>query len=466
MTRIIPQTKQILTKQRGTVLITVALLMFVLLGFGAFAIDFGYSYMIKNELQNAADVAALAGASVLFSDNDLCISNDSPYSCCTGSKTGSCNPSVIDDDNVVTTAQTVAAKNNSGGNPVPTPTVEIGHYTFNASRGSPGTFTVASTYQQMENWQTVSFSTLNGNTSFINAVRAKVSRTDVPRFFSRIWGSADLAITAEAVAYVGFAGTLVPGEADQPIAICEQSIKNGSSYTCNVGTMLNNNTQTARWTNLEQEPCGTSNDGSVGAKICKNGNTHAIVFGEGMSTTNGTHGNNVSAMYDCWKDNAKFDSDGDGVPDKKLDTDGDGKPDKPWKITLPVIDCDCSNPGTCTPTQNCKKVTGAVVVDVVWIADKNDGRPTGPKPWVPTSMYNPNTNITWSRSSSGCSSETACWNSFRTAFNLKGNNLQGDAEWAEKTVYFLPDCKVHAPTGNTGGENYGILARYPVLVPY
>ena len=87
----------------------------------------------------------------------------------------------------------------------------------------------------MPNWQTQSFSDLNGNTSFLNAVKATVSRTDVPRFFSRIWGSSDLAVTAEAVAYVGFAGTLEPGEVDQPIAICEAAIKDAvTHYTCNV----------------------------------------------------------------------------------------------------------------------------------------------------------------------------------------------------------------------------------------
>jgi hypothetical protein len=164
----------------------------------------------------------------------------------------------------------------------------------------------------------------------------------------------------------------------------------------------------------------------------------------------------MTAIYNCWKNNGKFDSNGDGVPDTLLDTDNDGKPDRPWKLTLPVIDC--------SVTSNCLVVVGAVEVNVVWVNESNDGRPTGPKPWVPTSMYNPNTNTTWSRSSSGCSSETDCWNSFQTAFNLQNNNLTGPAQWADKTLYFLPDCTVHTPTGKTGGENYGILARFPVLV--
>ena len=31
-------------------------------------------------------------------------------------------------------------------------------------------------------------------------------------------------------------------------------------------------------------------------------------------------------------------------------------------------------------------------------------------------------------------------------------------------MYYLPDCTPHEPTGTTGGENFGILAKIPVLV--
>ncbi|WP_231748557.1 pilus assembly protein TadG-related protein [Burkholderia latens] len=53
-------------KQRGAVAITVALLMTILLGFAALAIDIGYLFVVRNELQNAADAAALAGAPCLY----------------------------------------------------------------------------------------------------------------------------------------------------------------------------------------------------------------------------------------------------------------------------------------------------------------------------------------------------------------------------------------------------------------
>ncbi|MFZ2398512.1 MAG: pilus assembly protein TadG-related protein [Smithella sp.] len=47
---------------RGVTAIVVALLLTVFLGIAALAVDIGYGIMVKNELQNAADAAALAGA--------------------------------------------------------------------------------------------------------------------------------------------------------------------------------------------------------------------------------------------------------------------------------------------------------------------------------------------------------------------------------------------------------------------
>ena len=64
-------------------------------------------------------------------------------------------------------------------------------------------------------------------------------------FFARIFGSSGPSIEATAVAYIGFAGTLTPAEADQPIAICRQGITdpNTGAYTCGVGRMINSGQQ-------------------------------------------------------------------------------------------------------------------------------------------------------------------------------------------------------------------------------
>lgn len=53
-------------KQKGGVAITVALCMVVLLGFAGLAIDIGNLLVARNQLQNAADAAAMAGAGCLI----------------------------------------------------------------------------------------------------------------------------------------------------------------------------------------------------------------------------------------------------------------------------------------------------------------------------------------------------------------------------------------------------------------
>lgn len=56
-----------LRDKNGAVIVLMAFLLFVLLGITAFTIDFGYRHIIRNELQNAADAAALAAARELSS---------------------------------------------------------------------------------------------------------------------------------------------------------------------------------------------------------------------------------------------------------------------------------------------------------------------------------------------------------------------------------------------------------------
>jgi Flp pilus assembly protein TadG len=54
-------------QRRGAVLVLVAICMIVLIGMAALAFDFGYAYYATQQLQNAADSAAMAGAGKLHS---------------------------------------------------------------------------------------------------------------------------------------------------------------------------------------------------------------------------------------------------------------------------------------------------------------------------------------------------------------------------------------------------------------
>ncbi len=52
--------------QRGAIAPLAAIMLIMLLSFAALAIDIAYDYIVRNELQNAADAAALAGAAYLY----------------------------------------------------------------------------------------------------------------------------------------------------------------------------------------------------------------------------------------------------------------------------------------------------------------------------------------------------------------------------------------------------------------
>lgn len=58
-------------RRRGAVVVVTAVLMVVLLGFAALAIDLGHLYVVKTELQSTADAAALAGVMAIASDDQL-----------------------------------------------------------------------------------------------------------------------------------------------------------------------------------------------------------------------------------------------------------------------------------------------------------------------------------------------------------------------------------------------------------
>lgn len=399
--------KHLKKDDKGAVAIIVGLSLFALLGFGALAVDLGYSMFVKNELQNAADAGALAGAADLYLNNGASV-----------------NP------NANQTAYDTAVANMSQKDAVHVEYIQRGHWSFGSR-----TFTPNDSLDAVDLWN-LSTAELDANTDFINAVKVRVrTQNPVASFLSNIWGGSPSYSFAEAVAYIGFAGSLRPHDVDQPIAICKQSILNNEGeYDCTVGRMLNSGGNdvthnTAGWTNFSQ-PCETANASEMRSLICSSGNPVPITLGEGMGATGGVQDSTLRDLQNCmWND-------------ASLDTDGDKIPDKPWNMTLPVIDCIGNN------VSNCAVVKGAVNIDIVWITDK-EGDP------VPRKMGN------WTCPSGY--TEEQCWTSFTNHFNLK--DVDGNTPaYAKKSIYFLPNCTPHDLGGTTGGENFGILAKIPVLV--
>src|SRR4030067_1579475 len=62
-----------LNDQKGIVIVIVAILIAVFIGFAALAVDIGHLYVVRNELQNAADAGALAGARFLYYEDGAAV---------------------------------------------------------------------------------------------------------------------------------------------------------------------------------------------------------------------------------------------------------------------------------------------------------------------------------------------------------------------------------------------------------
>ncbi len=431
------QVESILKDEQGVSATVVALLIFVLLGFAALAIDIGHLFAVRNELQNGADAGALAGARFLYNDDGTVVNtgaNQIAYDAATAnrSETGSGSEVAVE----------VNWTGGNGGD------VQRGHWSFATS-----TFTPNDSTAPVDLWD-VSAEELDANLNFINAVRVVTRRAGTPvvSFFARIFGRQDFQLSTDAVAYIGFEGSMEPGGVDQPIAICRESITINGEYSCNIGRMLNSGSDaatnnTAGWTNFSQDPCDTASASEMGQLVCSGGNPDFIEFGQGMGATGGVQQVTFDALRDCWGNGAN-DLNDDGFRETPIDTDGDGIPDQPWNLTLPVVECPGNN------VSNCPTVTGTVNLNVVWITE------AGTAQWedAPTKMGS------WSYPADPDNTNgQERWADFVTYFNLR-NADDSPAPFAKKSVYFLPDCTVHEPAGTTGGDNYGILARIPVLV--
>jgi Flp pilus assembly protein TadG len=405
--------QSILRNQRGATAILVGLCLFSLIGFGALAVDIGHLCVARNELQNAADAGALAGARFLYNDDGTAVN------------TGA-NQIARDAAMANMSEQNPVEVNWTGGN---AGDAQRGHWSF-ATR----TFTPNDSLLPVS-LSNVSTADLDADTNFINAVRVTARRQAMPiaSFLAGIFGHESFEGAADATAYLGFAGTLPPHEVDQPIAICRDSILSGDQYTCNVGRMINSGqdattNETGGWTSFNQDdPCtGGTNAQEVKSLVCAEGNPEIIFLGEDMATSGGDIQSAFNDLIQCWADNTTK--------------------TQIWTLVLPVVDCgDQNNVGTC------QELVGAVEVNVVWITKA--GQDPGYND-APTQMDS------WSNNDPDGEER---WNDFVSHFRLE-NTDGSPVPYAKKSIYFLPDCNPHDPMGTSGGENFGIPAKIPVLV--
>jgi hypothetical protein len=185
--------------------------------------------------------------------------------------------------------------------------------------------------------------------------------------------------------------------------------------------------ETGAWTSFgHDDPCtGGTNAQEVKGLVCGGGNPETLFLGEDTATNGGDIQSAFNKLIQCWES-------------------ATGKTGI-WNLTLPVVTCPGNNVGTC------EELRGAVNLNIVWITREGEdpGYTNAPTQMGPWSDSNPD--------------GAARWNSFVTFFSLQ--NVDGSpAPYTKKSIYFLPDCTPHEPAGVSGGENFGILAKIPVLV--
>jgi len=174
--------KRRLNRRKGNVLVLTAFMMVVMIGFIAMAVDVGYLYTVRNELQRSADASAIAAAWDLIEDDG-------------GSEFGEI------EENARGTAVQFAALNKVG-NAAPglaSDDVFVGYITDPRDPAAPLVAAPSGTLP--------------------NAVQVRVQRTElqngeVPLFFARIFGFDQQAAQAQATAALiqGFAGFQSPAD--------------------------------------------------------------------------------------------------------------------------------------------------------------------------------------------------------------------------------------------------------------
>lgn len=173
---------------RGAVIVIVAVVMIVLLGIAALAVDIGYVAVTKNELQNIADAAALAGAGELSRQYPDDPANQELF--------------VADRAQVLAIVQDVAGKN----------------------RAANLAISIASGDVVIGRWDSDAGTIPAENLTRANAVRVTARRDEnlnsaVNTFFARVIGIDTVPVTADATAALTGQSSAVPGEVQLPIGI-------------------------------------------------------------------------------------------------------------------------------------------------------------------------------------------------------------------------------------------------------
>jgi hypothetical protein len=261
-----------------------------MLGFSAMAVDLGVVYSVRNELQNAADAAALAGANTM-------ITADSDGYAVMALGTG------------IATAKQYSLLNKSMDQNLTLLDGDIvaGLWDFDANG-----FSITSPSGPDE----------------LTAIEVKVRRDDVVNspvstYFARALGISDVNIQARSVALLGYAGSTQAGQVDLPIAIKKEALTGGDGPDCGKTLEFHDeNNENGEWTTFFTWP---TNDPEVSDFVTGDREIPPLEVGDDINVINGNLSNNTfDQLFE------RFQAEGS-------DTNGDLVVDY-WRVLLPVID--------------------------------------------------------------------------------------------------------------------------------
>jgi hypothetical protein len=289
---------------RGAVVVLIAFLLFVLLGIAAFAIDFGYRHVVRNELQNAADAAALAAARELG-----VIYKSQSY---TEQQSYVCNPS-----DIVPVAKQAALKNYAG---------DVTQLILNDADVLIGKWAA---------WKTIPATGRTNDYNQPDAVMATVRREEgangpISTFFAQIFNVDTMSVAARATAALTGQSTAEPGEIELPIGISRYWFENNICLDEIAFSPSNDPASCAGWHTFEDDPPSdskmrklletfieTGNSGSP--KTLANDTAYEFIGGE---LSNNTFETLLVAFQKNGYDIRGLDADGLGIPI----TDANGAP--------------------------------------------------------------------------------------------------------------------------------------------
>ena len=254
--------------ERGAVAVMVAIVLTVLVGFTALALDMGHALVARNQLQNASDAAALAGARALGVIYDGMSGSLTGYTLTAGQVA-----------TIMSAASAAGADNQAAGVTV----------TVNAADISIGTWTSA----------TRTFVPTNVLPRAVRVITRRDGAANGPisTMLASIIGASSVSVTAIATAQLNPVSVMAPGDMDAPFGISEFFFNSGfgCGSTVQFAPSVPGNPQTCAGWQTFDDPFNANNMKSI-VEGMTNG-TYTPPGGQAGQTTLNFGNGNIASVW-------------------------------------------------------------------------------------------------------------------------------------------------------------------------